>query len=246
MANQLKMAVVQAILTLQRLGWSQRRIVQELGIDRETVARYVHAPPAEAKPASNPIPGCEAVEPAAANPIPGPESRCEPFRAVIEEKLGQGLTGQSIHQDLVESHGFAASYSSVRRFLQRLDQGRPLPFRRLEVLPGEEAQVDFETGAPILRADGTRRRPHVFRVVLSFSRKAYSEVVYHQTTENFLRCLENAFWYLGGVPQTILARPPIGAIYTRARLESDDIAVGNLPAWQRQTGYEIGQDAGWF
>ncbi|MFU8832735.1 MAG: IS21 family transposase [Wenzhouxiangella sp.] len=224
MANQLKMAVVHAILTLARLGWSQRRIAQELGIDRETVARYVHSGPGDSKPATNPIPGSEAVpeailgpEPAsnafpgsaaaglaAENPIPGPESLCEGFRAVIEAKLGQGLSGQRIYQDLVESHGFAASYSSVRRFLRRLDQGRPLPFRRLEVLPGEQAQVDFGTGAPILRADGKRRRPYVFRVVLSFSRKAYSEVVYHQTTENFLRCLENAFWYFGGVPQTLV------------------------------------------
>ena len=39
MANQLKMAVVHAILTLARLGWSRRRIARELGIDRETVAR---------------------------------------------------------------------------------------------------------------------------------------------------------------------------------------------------------------
>ena len=204
MANQLKMAVVHAILTLAGLGWSHRRIAQVLGVDRETVARYVHLPPADSKPATNPIPGSEAAEPAAENPIPGPESLCEPFRAVIEAKVQRGLTGQRIYQDLVESHGFAASYSSMRRFLRRLGQSQPLPFRRLEVLPGEQAQVDFGAGAPILRADGKRRRPHVFRVVLSFSRKAYSEVVYHQTTENFLRCLENAFWYFGGVPQTIV------------------------------------------
>jgi transposase len=238
MANQLKMAVVQTILTLTRLGWSQRQIARKLGIHRETVARYIHSTPAdskpasnpipgsepvpeviaEAKPASNPIPGCETAGVVAQNPTPGsgvdatpgpgrtcgPESLCEPFRAMIEAKVQQGLTGQRIHQDLVEGHGFAASYSSVRRFLQRLGHSEPLPFRRLEVLPGEQAQVDFGTGAPILRADGKRRRPHVFRVVLSFSRKAYSEVVYHQTTENFLRCLENAFWYFGGVPQTLV------------------------------------------
>ena len=204
MANQLKMAVAQAILTLQGLGWSQRRIAQELGIDRETVARYVHAPPADSKPATNPISGSGAAETPCADHNPGPESLCEPFRAIIQEKLGQGLTGQRIYQDLVGGHGFAASYSSVRRFLQHLDRSQPLPFRRLEVLPGEQAQVDFGTGAPILSVDGQRRRPHVFRVVLSFSRKAYSEVVYHQTTENFLRCLENAFWHFGGVPQTLV------------------------------------------
>ena len=28
---------------------------------------------------------------------------------------------------------------------------------------------------------------------MSYSRKAYSEAVFHQTTENFIRCLENAF-----------------------------------------------------
>jgi len=44
----------------------------------------------------------------------------------------------------------------------------------------------------------------VFRVVLSHSRKACSEVVYRQTTENFVRCLENAFWHFGGVPRRIV------------------------------------------
>jgi transposase len=213
MANQLKMAMVHAILTLMRLGWSQRRIAQELEVDRETVARYVHSPPAdsacpcepsEAKPATNPIPGSEVAGLPCPGKDPGPESLCEPFRAVIAEKLQQGLTGQRIYQDLVEGRGFSASYSSIRRFIQRLDQSQPIPFRRLEVLPGEQAQVDFGTGAVVLRPDGRRRRPHVFRVVLSFSRKAYSEVVYHQTTENFLRCLENAFWHFGGVPQTLV------------------------------------------
>jgi hypothetical protein len=49
---------------------------------------------------------------------------------------------------------------------------------------------------------GKRKRPHVFRVVLSHSRKGYSEAVWQQTTENFIRCLENAFRYFGGVPHT--------------------------------------------
>ena len=41
-------------------------------------------------------------------------------------------------------------------------------------------------------------------VVLSHSRKAYSEVVFRQTTENLIRCLENAFWHFGGVPKTLV------------------------------------------
>ena len=41
MANQLKMAKVHSIQTLHACGWSQRRIARELGVHRETVARYV-------------------------------------------------------------------------------------------------------------------------------------------------------------------------------------------------------------
>jgi hypothetical protein len=40
MANQLKMALVQAILLLRKRGWSFRRIARELGVHRETVARH--------------------------------------------------------------------------------------------------------------------------------------------------------------------------------------------------------------
>ena len=37
------------------------------------------------------------------------------------------------------------------------------------------------------RADGKRRKTHVFRIVLSHSRKAYSEATFTQTTEDFFR-----------------------------------------------------------
>ncbi len=64
-----------------------------------------------------------------------------------------------------------------------------------------EAQVDFGTGAPVIGPDGKRRKTHVFRIVFRHSRKAYSEATFRQTTEDFIRCMENAFWHLGGVPE---------------------------------------------
>jgi hypothetical protein len=79
-----------------------------------------------------------------------------------------------------------------------------LPFRRIECAPGDEVQVDFGTGAPIVGPDGRRRRTHVFRVVLSHSRKGYSEAVYRQTSDEFIRCLENAFHHFGGLPKAIV------------------------------------------
>ncbi len=53
-------------------------------------------------------------------------------------------------------------------------------------------------------ANGRRRRTWFFRIVLSHSRKGYTEAVFRQTTDDLIRCLENAFDAFGGVPQTLV------------------------------------------
>jgi transposase len=134
----------------------------------------------------------------------GRRSQCETYREVILAKLDQQLSAQRIWQDLVADQGFTGKYDSVKRFVRRLIQRRPLPFRRMEASPGEEAQVDFGTGAWVVAPDGRRRKTHVFRIVLSYSRKAYSESTFTQTTDDFLRALENAFHAFGGLPKTLV------------------------------------------
>jgi len=131
-------------------------------------------------------------------------SACEPYRDVILTKLEQGLSATVIWQDLVAEHDFPAKYHSVRRYVQKLNRTSPLPFRRMECEPGAEAQIDFGTGAPVIGPDGKRKRPHVFRIVLSHSRKGHSESVYHQSSDDFIRCIENSFWRFGGVPRTLV------------------------------------------
>ncbi|MDX1944234.1 MAG: IS21 family transposase [Pirellulaceae bacterium] len=238
MANVLNVALVASIQSLHAQGWSRRRIARALGVDRETVGKYVSARSCGQNPPNLPtgsdgpkpatlaglpapeladrqvdglaefeatMPGGMVPEPAANLPTgsPGPASKCEPLRELIAAKVAEGLTARRIHQDL----GGAASgvgYDSVRRFIQRLGRTRPLPFRRMECAPGEEAQVDFGSGAAVVTPEGKRRRTHVFRIVLSHSRKAYSEATFTQTTEDFFRCLENAFAHFGGVPQTLV------------------------------------------
>ena len=221
MANQLKMAVVDAIITLKQRKWSNRRIARELGIDRETVKRHLWLARNGSNPANDQSIGTDSSKPATNAPtgsaadeadkdqnqsgkLSGPDSQCEPYRAVIKEKLQQELSAQRIYQDLVYEYGFAGSYYSVRRFVRRLGQSQQLPFRRIETPPGDQGQVDFGAGTPIITADGKRKKSHVFRVTLSNSRKGYSEAVFRQTTENFIRSLENAFWYFGGVPKTLV------------------------------------------
>jgi len=188
--NQLNVSLQHSILTLAGHGWSARRIARELGVHRETVGRYLR--PGDSKPAIS-TPGSPA----------GRQSLCQPWQPQIEAGLNAGLSAQRIYQDLVCEHGFAGSYQAVKRFVRQLRREQPKAFERMEVEPGAEAQVDFGQGAWIVE-EGKRRRPHLFRLVLSHSRKGYSEAVWRQTTENFIRCLENAFRHFGGVPKTLV------------------------------------------
>jgi transposase len=119
--------------------------------------------------------------------LAGPQSDCEPYREIILAKVQEDLSAKRIWQDLGES-GATLGYDSVRRFIQRLGRVRSLPFRRMECGPGEEAQVDFGSGAPVIRPDGKCRRTHVFRIVLSHSRKAYSEATFTQTVIERIKC----------------------------------------------------------
>ena len=196
MANQLSMAKVNSIETLHHSGHSNREIARLLGIDRGSVAKYL-------KRLQNP-PNAPTGSDGKSPHSPGPPSSCEQFRETILAKLELGLSAKRIYQDLKAEHAFSGSYWSVRRFVAKLQEKTELPVRRLETPPGEEAQVDFGTGAPIIDHEGKRRRPWLFRIVLSYSRKAYSEVVWRQTTDNFLMALENAFHYFGGVPKRLV------------------------------------------
>jgi len=202
MANRLTMAQINAIVTLHKSKHSNRHIGRLLGVHPDTVGKYVAR--AEAQNRSNAPTGSDTTGGGGGPPPTGPESDCEPFRQRIIEKLEAGLSAMRIHQDLCQESGFSASYYSVRRFVGQLKKRSELPFRRLETAPGEEAQVDFGTAAPVRTPDGKRRRPWVFRIVLSHSRKAYSEAVYRQSTESFIQCLENAFRAFGGVPKRLV------------------------------------------
>ncbi len=216
MSNVLKVSLQTTIYSLAQRGWSRRRIAKELGINRETVGRYLRLPKpaisaagfedgAAPKPAisiTGNLAGKEESKPAIsiAGTGAGRRSRCEGLAEVIAAKVEVGLSAQRIYQDLVEQNGFSDSYQSVQRFVRKLKGAQPQRVWRMEAQPGEEVQVDFGLGAPIWEGPGRPRRSWVFRMVLSYSRKAYSEAVLRQDTETFLRCLENGLRAFGGVP----------------------------------------------
>jgi len=166
MSNVLKVNEQQAIQSLWKKGWSQRKIAQELGMNRRTVSRYAGKRTGEAT--------AESGSKYTTQVTPGPsraKSACESHREEIARKVEAGLSAQRIYQDLVSERGFASSYQSVKRFVSVLRAKEPRRVWRMESLPGEEVQVDFGLGAMIEESAGKRRRSWVFRAVLSHSRK---------------------------------------------------------------------------
>ena len=120
MSNVLRVSLQTTIYSLADRGWSQRRIARELGINRETVGRYLcltqKAKPAISTPGSG---GDSESKPAiltagsersskakpaisTAGPSAGRKSQCEPLAEVILAKVEVGLSAQRIYQDLVE------------------------------------------------------------------------------------------------------------------------------------------------
>lgn len=205
--NQLNVSLQHSITTLAAQGWSARKIARELGVHRETVGRYLRPVEPTPKPAIPPTgsPELSGPKPATvpARSTAGRTSQCAPLSAVIEQGVRAGLSAQRIYQDLVTGHAFTGGYDAVKRFVRRLVPRTELPFRRMECAPGHELQVDFGLGGWVIQ-EGKRRRPHLFRGVLSHSRKGYSEAVWCQSGESFIRCLENAFRHYGGVPATVV------------------------------------------
>ena len=77
---------------------------------------------------------------------------------------------------------------------------RELAFRRIEVEPAQEMQVDYGSGARCQDQEGKWRKTHVFRLVLSHSRKGYSEAVRRLYT---LKChrLSGEWWKINSEPR---------------------------------------------
>jgi transposase len=135
--------------TLLAHGASQREIERRTGVDRKTIRRYAAAKSPGVATGSGLGEG-QTPPPRPPAPAPAPasvaSSACEPHRAFIEAQVRLGRNAQSIYQDLVERHGFAHRYNSVKRFVRVLKAREPERFDVLEFLPGEEAQVDYGQG----------------------------------------------------------------------------------------------------
>jgi transposase len=199
--NVLKPNKQTTIQTLLALGKSHREIARATGIDRKTIRGYAR------KAVSANSPGVATGLPEQIPPPwpPAHTSACEPWREFIEAQLGLKRNAMAIYQDLVDLHGFAHRYNSVKRFAAQLRVCEPEQFDRLEFAPGEEAQVDYGEGALTWDAVSRRyKRPRLFVMTLRYSRRSFRRVVWKSGQQEWARLHEQAFRYFGGAVRYVV------------------------------------------
>jgi len=220
--NVLKPHLKVTVKTLLDKGLSQREINRKTGVNRKTIRKYGRLDGLESdrgglspkSPAGQEVATGAGIEfgqntpprPPAFDSKPPKHARsaCDPHREWIQEQVGLGRNAMAIYQDLVERFGFAHKYNSVKRFVRGLKKKDPKQYDRLEFLPGEEAQVDYGTGALTLYRNGRYRRPRLFVMTLKYSGRSFRKVVWKSSKKTWSQLHEQAFRYFGGCPQYMM------------------------------------------
>lgn len=180
-------------------GWLDRTV--PLSEDRELAATF-----------SRPAPSA-----------PSSVSALEKYRDQVKKWREEGFQKTTIHGLLKRKHKYTGSYSSVRRFVDRVVPEPPATTMPLHFAPGEAAQVDFGTG-PLLPdpVTGEPTKTWVFVMTLCWSRHQYAEIVWDQTVPTWQRCHQKAFRFFGGIVERVVLDNAKCAI-TRACAKEPDV-----------------------
>jgi len=168
---------------------------------------------------SKPLPTDDAIaeqftvkKPEAGNIAPN-VSKVEPYRDEVKRWREDGVQGTTIYQTLQRKHDFSGSYSSVRRFINSIDETLPKVTSVIPFDPGDSAQIDFGQGPKMIDVfTGEEFKTWVFVMVLSWSRHMYAELVRDQSVETWLGCHRRSFEWFNGVPTRCIIDNPKCAI----------------------------------
>ncbi len=164
-------------------GRTVSQIARETGRDRKTIRRMLRDGP----------------QPRSQRQVP---SKLDPFRDyLLQRMVTDKVTNATVLYDEIRAKGYAGGLSILWEYLKPLralvaDDHTTV---RFETTPGQQAQVDWG----VFKKAG-RKRVHGFVLTLGWSRAMHLDFADSQALAGFLRCHENAFEQLGGVPAEIL------------------------------------------
>jgi transposase len=191
-----------------KAGESERRIARDIGISRPTVHKYHELAKQQGYlKADAALPSDEVLQ-GVLGPGPQPPkipSSLEPYEAVVKTLCKQEVEMAAIWQRLKDTYGYTGSYSSVRRYVARLEPSPIEAYARVHTPAGEEMQVDFgSVGSLFDPVSGQMRTAYVFVATLGYSRHQYAELVFDQKVITWIGLHRRAFEYFGGVVRRVV------------------------------------------
>ena len=184
---------------LKNMGWSNRKIAQQLLISRPTIRKYLNHPEIKKiKPVKK-------------------ASKLAPYYELINQFLEQDpYVKAPVVLQRLQDKGFEGKITIVRDFLKKV-RGRikyRKPFIRFESQPGEQMQIDWGHFGSLNYRD-TPRKLYALAVIECHSRMLYVEFTHSQRQEVLHRALVNAFTYFGGVTEKIIVDNMVTAVIER-------------------------------
>ena len=190
----------QTIFKIHRLannGLSNRKIAQELGINKATVGKYLDNPQLTRKKVYK-------------------KSKLDPFKDEIDRLLDIDTSASSVViRQRLQSKGYAGCLSILKDYLQKI---RPTHKRRaylrFESEPGEQCQIDWGHFGS-LDYDGHKRKLYCLGMIESHSRMLYVEYTHSQRQDTLHRCLLNGFRFFGGTTRQLVHDNMLTAVIER-------------------------------
>lgn len=180
------------LVLLQHLldeGLSKTAIAQRLGVSRRVIYHWITTGQLTRD-----------VEAPAVRQAAPRATKLDDYTAIITERLATypELSAVRLFAE-VKAAGYPGGITQLRDYVARVrPRPEPEPVVRFETAPGHQAQIDFAE----FRFPWGKR--YALVVVLAFSRLLWLKFYPRQTLTTLIAGLEEAFAYLGGVPQELL------------------------------------------
>ena len=138
-------------------------------------------------------------------------SKLDKYKIEIRDKFKiKRINVKAVYEFMVSKYG-ADEIGSYSNFITYVKANKLKPkassstgHPRVELLPGEQAQVDWKEDIRLCSKYGETFTINVFHITFSFSRYSYLELTLQKRSEDVIRCLINSFNAFGGVPKEIL------------------------------------------
>jgi transposase len=173
------------IHVLHRQGHSLRAIAKELGVSRNTVRKYLR----------------DTARMPAYSPRPDRASKLAPYKPYLQERIAAArpdwIPATVLFRE-IQAQGYTGKEGILKNYIRAFKPQEKEPVRRFETPPGKQLQIDFTT---IRRG---RYKLKALVATLGFSRATYVRFSEYERQEDWLRGIEEALHYLGGVPETLL------------------------------------------